>query len=138
MHPLKKFVVAISSLFFAFAPANLPAVLPPSVYESMQKDAPESLEIEVLRIQRTPSSEEGKEDITLTAAVVKVLRSASGLTPGDSIQIRYRHILPAAMMPGAPQIPVPDDGAKTIAFLKKKDASPFYEPAAEAMSFNKF
>lgn len=136
--PTSPLALLLSALFFGGFLAHTFAVLPPSAYESLQKEAPEILEIEILRIKREPSASQGKEEITLTAAVVSVKHSSTGLTPGDSIQIRYLFLLPEAIMPGAPLIPIPPEGKKTIAFLKKKDGKPYYEPAAEAMSFDKF
>jgi hypothetical protein len=70
------------------------AELPPSAYAQMQDKAGEVLRVEVLKVdglaRRGPNEE---SHFTVTAKVVCMARSASGLTPGATITISYATIL---------------------------------------------
>ena len=79
-----------SCIFFVVITTTLSthAELPPSVYKDLQDKSPEALTIEVesVRISTTDEPRFKKLDITAEARVETVIRSASGLKPGDAIR----------------------------------------------------
>lgn len=113
-------------------------VLPPSEYVKMQDAAPEAVEIEVLSVAREPGEELSEELIRITAVATKVERSESGIEAGDFLQIVYSIRTKSDGLVGREQIPVLAQGAKTIAFLRSQEGTPFFVPAAGAMSFDRF
>jgi hypothetical protein len=114
------------------------AELPPSAYEAMQREAPEFVKIEVLRVEIEPGAEAGEQKVTAVALVGHVERSASGLKPGDLITISYGVRERPKDFVGPGQIPILEERTETIAFLKPTDESSTYTPAAGAMSFSQF
>jgi hypothetical protein len=110
------------------------AELPPSAYADMQDKAGEVLRIEVLNVDGLARSGPGEEShFTVTAKVVCVARSASGLTPGATITIGYATILrrPRGWVgPGRIGVLEPRVYA---AYLNKSGA--IYAPAAGGQSF---
>jgi len=114
------------------------AVLPPSEYVKMQEAAPEALEIEVLAVVSEPGEELNEEIIRVTAVTTKIERSAAGIKRGDFLQIVYTVRTKPDGMLGREEIPVLAEGAKTVAFLRSEEGTPFFVPAAGAMSFNRF
>jgi hypothetical protein len=113
-------------------------VLPPSEYEKMQQNAPEAVEIEVMAVVREPGRELNEESIRVTAVVLKVERSTSGMKKGDFLQIVYTVRTKPDGLVGREEIPVLEEGTETIAFLRTEEGTPFYVPAAGAMSFDRF
>jgi len=115
-----------------------PTLPPPSVFLEMQKNAPEHLDIEVLRVQTEPGTNLDEELFCVTAVAVKVHRSASGIQPGDFLQIKYviRCGLDGKSLAGEP--PRLKQGEKVPAFLKSREGRISFEPAAGAMSFATF
>ena len=113
------------------------AELPPSAYESMQTKAPEHLQVQILRVDIAPGKNDASQEIQAMAMVEKVERSASGLKPGDVLNIAYtlEERPPGWVGPG--QVPILAEG-ETVAYLKKLDKSETYAPAAGAMSFHNF
>jgi hypothetical protein len=110
------------------------AELPPSAYANMKDNAGEALRIEVLKVdglaRRGPNEE---SYFTVTAKVVCMARSASGLTPGATITIGYATVLqrPRGWAgPGRVGILEPRVYA---AYLNKSGA--IYAPAAGGQSF---
>jgi hypothetical protein len=116
----------------------LPANLPPSAYEALQQNAPESLQIEVLRVQSEPGSNLDEEIIRVTAVVTRVDRTAHGLQAGDSIQIVYPLKIGPNGLPLTGQPPRLVEGFSGPAYLSREANTPFYQPAAQALSFEKF
>lgn len=114
------------------------AALPPSAYEELQKNAPEQLEIEVMRVQREPGKNPEEEVIRMTAVALKVVRTGTGIEPGDFLQIEFTVRGKMENLPGPGNPPVLKEGEKTPAFLQSREGRAFYEPAAGAMSFAKF
>lgn len=114
------------------------AELPPSAYESMQANAHEALQIQVLRIDVEPGEKDSAQDIVIMATVEKVVRTASGLKPGDVITIAYtlEDRPPGWVGPG--QVPLLAQGDSRVAYLKKLEKPETYAPAAGAMSFDNF
>lgn len=114
------------------------AELPPSAYEAMQAKAPEHLQIQVLRVDIGPGKNDSSQDILIMATVDKVLRTASGLQPGDVVNITYTLVEKQPGWVGPGQVPILAQGATHPAYLKKLDKPETYAPAAGAMSFHNF
>ncbi|MFV0416182.1 MAG: hypothetical protein ACK5NG_07415 [Chthoniobacterales bacterium] len=124
------------------------AELPPSAYEAMQKQAPEALEIEVLRVELSelPKPEDPEalkkpwpsHKVTVTATVTKILRTASKLEEGQFINIIYNLEERPKMWAGPGVIPLLKKDAKVPAFLERVGGTSDFTPAAGAMSFSKF
>jgi hypothetical protein len=125
--------VAFFGLLFAAK-----GVLPPSEYEKMQVAAPEAVQIEVMAVLREPGEELNEELIRITAVATEVERSASGIQKGDFLQIVYTVRTKPDGLLGREEIPVLTEGTKTIAFLRSEEGTPFFVPAAGAMSFDRF
>lgn len=102
----------------------------------MQVDAPECLNIEVLRVNVEPGPNAGDQVVTLVALVHDVTRSATSLKPNDIINIVYT-ILDRKDMVGPGQVPIPEERSQTIAFLRPGEEGN-YAPAAGRMTFSKF
>ena len=111
------------------------AELSPSVYRQLQAEAPEALQVTVEQVvtKATPGKDGTDTEVTATATVQSVTRSASGLKPAAKITIRYNVVRPVVPMPGPSPLPVLAKGP-TVAFLKK-DAEGNYRPVAYGMSF---
>jgi hypothetical protein len=68
------------------------AELSPREYRRMQREAPEEVRIEVLRVNEVPIRERARErEIVVEAKVVRIARSAARIHEGEVIKIRYRH-----------------------------------------------
>lgn len=131
-------LAALLALVCSISTPQLRANLPPSAYEAMQQNAPESLQIEVLRVQSEPSSNLDEEIIRVTAVVTRVDRTSQGLQPGDSIQIVYPLKIGPNGRPLTGQPPRLTEGFSGPAYLSREADAPFYRPAAQALSFEKF
>ena len=114
------------------------AELPPSVYEKKQAEAPEKLQIEIIRVEVTPGSQPETQTVRAMATVNSVDRTATGVREGDFIAIVYTvtEHPPGWVGPGA--VPILREKAQTVAYLQKASDSRDYEPAAGAMSFRHF
>jgi hypothetical protein len=113
------------------------AELPPSAYEKMQKESPEVLRINVLRVDSQPETPETTQ-VTLLAQVVKVGRSSAGVKPGDLITIKYDVTERPKGWAGPGEVPVPEIDTETVAFLRPLEIPGDFAPAAGAMSFSTF
>jgi hypothetical protein len=120
------------------------AELPPYVYQELQKEAPELLQIEVLDSKKKPSpADKSRADgarfyhVELTAKVLEVERTDSNLKPGDVIRIAYgRTERPKnSGWVGPSEIPVLKKGVVSTAYLGKGEESDVYSPAARGFSF---
>lgn len=114
------------------------AELPPSAYESMQAKAPEHLQVQVLRVDIAPGKNDASQEIQAMAMVEKVERSASGIKPGDLVNIAYTLEERPLGWVGPGQVPILAQGDTRVAYLKKLDKPETYAPAAGAMSFDNF
>jgi hypothetical protein len=138
MRYLRALFPCIAGLCLATLPLSRSvAELPPSVYEAKQKAATDFVEIEVLRADVTPG-ESGAKEIQVLALVNKVMRSTSGLNPGDMINITYTVTERPAGFVGPGEIPVLTERQTTPAYLNKTDTASTYTPAAGVMSFKDF
>ncbi len=124
----------VAALTTAIPPAR--ADLPPWAYARMQEAAPEVLTIEVKSVRTGICFLwcDGPK-VILTARVLEVTRSASGLTPGDDIAIRYRRVELPNGWSGPRPIPVPSAGDRLPAWLVAEAGH--YTPAAEGFSFER-
>jgi hypothetical protein len=110
------------------------AEIPPSAYARMRDAAGEVLQIEVLKVDgKIRRGEDQESQLTVTAKVVCMVRSASGLTPGATITIGYSTVLKHSWgWAGPAPIGILRPGVYT-AYLDKSEA--IYTPAAQGQSF---
>lgn len=129
--------------------------LPPSAYQQWKESAPEVAAIEVLsaETQSSVSETEGTKvqlrrteiSVDVSARVLTVERTATGLQPQTTLRLRYVHrpLRQQSMqegkwvevwMAGASPIPILEKGDKVTAWLRRLGDRDF-EPAAEAESF---
>lgn len=127
----------LAILFACAASFPLFAELPPSAYEKMQKESPEVLRINVLRVDSQPESPE-ISNVTLLAQVVKVGRSSAQVKPGDLITIKYFVTERPKGWTGPGEVPLPAIDTETVAFLRPLDEPGDFAPSAGAMSFSMF
>lgn len=128
------------------------AALPPMVFREMQDRAPEALLIVVLEIEdkqaRTSRVERGRtvdverHELTVTAIVERVTRSATGLRPLSIIKIAYAMVdehsegRPLPPTGGGSSAPGRlSQGERVSAYLKFDHQTGIYSPAAEHKSF---
>jgi len=114
------------------------AELPPSAYEAMQAQAPECLQINVLKVEIEPGTLEDQQNIHLTANVLNIARSAEGLKKGAIIHILYTVTDHQPPWVGPGQVPILKEGATNVAYLKKGEKTDVFQPAAGIMSFRHF
>lgn len=119
-------------------PLALRAELSPSAYESMQKAAGESLNIEVLQVEIEPGDAAQRQTVRVMALVTSVARTAAGVKEGDLINLVYTVTARQKGWNGPGEIPIPQEKDKTMAYLIKDAATDEYHPAAGAMSFRNF
>lgn len=114
------------------------AELPPGAYRKWQRESPEEVTIEVLSVKKCSTRlHDGVEtSVVVTARVVDVERSASGLTRGKVVTIRYTHMRHDQAIAGASQIPILTRGETRSAFLVKIERGT-YRPCAGGYSFDK-
>ena len=126
------------AIFLAIALATIAQVraeLPPWVYKERQAKAPEALVIKVRSVTKREVVEEKwkRLDITVDAAVEKVERSATKLTSGATITIRYSRREYFQPIVGPSEIPTLKEGQTCLAYLSAEGKT--YGPAAGGQSF---
>jgi hypothetical protein len=104
----------------------------------MQSAATEVVEIEVLKIQREPAENIDEELMRVTGVVLKVEKTATNVEAGDFLQIAYTITVRGDGRPDRSQVPLLEEGQRTIAFLRAVDGMAYLAPAAGAMSFGRF
>ena len=119
------------------------AVLPPGAYRSMQRAAPELLQIEVTAVRQKKQSEDKDlkiMSVVVEARVLAVKRTATRLKAGALITIQYEDRLPKRsgyIKENA--VPVLSKGDKCPAYLRQRADQPAaYEPAAGSYTFEKY
>lgn len=122
-------------LAYALMVSSSPAELPPSAYKERQENAPEELVIKVRSVSKRETKEEKwkQTDFTVEAEVRKVERSASKLTPGAIIQIRYTQRHYSQPIAGPSEVPALKEGQVCPAYLAGDGK--VYSPAAGGYSF---
>lgn len=120
---------------YAFMISNSSAELPPSAYRERQQNAPEFLMIKVRSVSKRETKEARwkQTDFTVEAEVEKVSRSASKLTPGSVIQIRYSQRHYSEPLAGPSEVPALKEGQVCPAYLSGDGK--IYAPAAGGYSF---
>ncbi len=119
--------------------AEVRAELPPSAYEKMQAEAPEVLRIKVLRVESTPAPDDATaQEVAVVAQVLKVGRTRTDLKPDDLITLKYRIVQHPKEWVGPGQVPLLQEDAEPLAYLKRLEDSTDYAPAAGVMSFSRF
>jgi hypothetical protein len=113
------------------------AELPPYVYKQRQQQAPESLLIKVRSVQTRETDEpRGKKiDVSVEAQVEQVIRSQTGLHPGDVIRIHYAHNEYKEPLIGPSEVPMLKEGERCPAYLEMDKKEKTYLPAAGGYSF---
>jgi hypothetical protein len=115
----------------AGAPGTLSAAVPDQVIRGWQNSATEALEVTVLsvtQITETRPSQRGSITtikVTLTAKVDAVHRSASGLTAGETIAIRYTVTREEPPVPGPQSEAILTKGDRAAAYLKSTGSTNF-------------
>ena len=122
-------------LVYALMVSNGPAELPPSAYQERQQKAPEVLVIKVRSVSKLETSEAKwkQTDFTVEAEVQKVSRSATKLTPGAVIEIRYSQRRYSQPIAGPSEVPALKEGQVCPAYLAGEGK--IYSPAAGGYSF---
>ena len=130
-----------SCIFFVVITTALSthAELPPSVYKDLQDKSPEALTIKVesVRISTTDEPRFKRLDITAEARVETVIRSASGLKPGDAIRISYVRLDHKQPLAGPSEPDILQKGRSYPAFLAKAEKDDVYTMAARGYSFRR-
>jgi hypothetical protein len=105
----------------------------------MQRKAPESLVIKVLRIETTTSESERatETNVVVRAEVRSVERTRTNLKPGDVITIRYRNFEYRRPVPGPGSIPTLRTGETYPSFLEGSERPRGFYPAAGAYTFER-
>jgi hypothetical protein len=111
--------------------------LPPYVYQDLQAKSPEVLTVKIESVSIATSDEPTLKRLTITAEarVEKVIRSASGLKPGDAIRISYVRLEHKQPMPGPSEPEVLQKDRSYPAFLVKAAEDQVYSLAARSFSF---
>jgi hypothetical protein len=122
-------------LVSALMTSNGPAELPPSAYQERQQNAPEFLVIKVRSVSKRETNEANakRTDFTVEAEVQKVNRSASKLTPGTVIEIRYSQRHYSQPIAGPSEVPALKEGQVCPAYLSGDGK--IFSPAAGGYSF---
>lgn len=122
-------------LAYAITMSDAHAELPPSAYKERQERAPEFLVIKVRSVSKreTKESQWKQTDFTVDAEVRKVHRSATKLTPGAVIQIRYSQRHYSQPIAGPSEVPALKEGQVCPAYLSGDGR--VYSPAAGGYSF---
>lgn len=136
-------LAAIPPVAGLLAGSALYAEMPFRVYIEEQDEAQEFVVIEALDVSRDCRFWSDHRRITVHARVLEVRRSAAGLKPGQTIELRYTHRTPpGGDWVGPSPIPVLREGSRTPAFLNRdrsedaKSAAPArFVPAAGGYSF---
>jgi hypothetical protein len=122
------------TLFSGVAPAELA----PEVYAQWQRQAPEYLRIEVLRVSlvRTVYPDFTQVSVTVDARVQAVERSATHVRRGQRIGIQYERREHKSPLPGPGAVPILEAGKVYPAFLEKPAGQLFFRPVAGSWSFD--
>ena len=138
-------VLICNSLAFAVLPPQYEKQREDELKEQakeMQKNAPEVVVIEVLKVDvKTPSEEELEtkkicwEMINIKVRILEIKKTTAGLEAGDEIHVSY--VREVSMVPG-PAIynpPILQEGQKVVAYLKQVKSKKSFTIAAGILSF---
>jgi hypothetical protein len=132
---MRQFFSTFAAMFFL---ASIHAELPPSAYERMQNEAPEFLNLDILRVDVVPETEPDRQNVLITARIVNVNRTSSNLQVGGVLSILYTLTSSPQGFVGPGHVSIPNEGDKTVAYLKNGEKPDEFEPAAGAMTFHNF
>ena len=115
------------------------AELSPREYRRMQREAPEEVRIEVLRVGEAPVPQRPRErEIIVEAKVLRIGRSAARIHEGEAIKIVYRHYRGERELAGPGEPPLLQRGQTYPAFLTKVEGERrVFSPAAGRFSFER-
>jgi len=109
----------------------------PGLYKPRQERAPEYATVEWTRVERKTVG--GTVQVVAQARLLNVVRTMSGLRPGQQITVRYKAAVPDRDRRPAgcstPPMPVVVSGTKTPVFLYRRQGESVYLPAAGHVSF---
>lgn len=114
---------------------GLSAEIAPEYYAEMQEDAPEYVVIEPTDVRTGIALFGRSKPVTVTARVVAVYRTVTGITVGDTITIRYEHFNPRRGWVGPRPIPILRTETRYPAFLSWDGTDATFRPAAMGASF---
>jgi len=122
-------------LLCATAITAVRAELPPWAYKEQQEKAPDALVIKVQSVSKRETAEEKWKQVefTVKAEVQKVERSATQLTPGATIEIRYSQRHYSQPIVGPSEVPALKEAQVCPAYLSGDGKT--YSPAAGGYSF---
>jgi hypothetical protein len=122
------------------------AELPPDVYKSMQRKAPEVLYIQVssVHVHRKFAKPSGCpffdfeviREVKVDARVLRVVHSETGVHTGDLIKIEYSSVSRCSGWDGPRSIQMLQSGDRVYAFLTRRGRTTFFEPAARGATFS--
>lgn len=114
---------------------SIQAELPPSAYKQWQETAPEVLVIKVRSVTKQETTQASVKQIAFTveAEVQKVERTATKLSPGATITIRYSQSHYSPPIVGPSEVPALKEGQVCPAYLSGEGKA--YSPAAGGYSF---
>lgn len=122
------------------------ADLSPDVYKDLQRKAPEVLSIQVssVDVHRSFAKPSGCaffdfeviRNVNVEARVIRVVRSATGVHPGDVIEIEYSSISRCSDWNGPRSIPLLRKGEMVYAFLARRGRTASFDPAARGATFS--
>jgi hypothetical protein len=130
-------VVMATTIALSVAAVTARAELPPGAYEKLKKDATEVLTVKILKV-KTPEGRKGHFLVLLTAQVLGVTRSKSGVEEGQTISIASYHVTEKARKEGfvGPRIPpLLPVGWEGKVYLNKKQDQKVFDLAAYGESF---
>ncbi|MFM7240619.1 MAG: hypothetical protein ACKO3A_00680 [Opitutia bacterium] len=118
-------------------PGNLRAELSPDHYRQLQEGAAEALVLKIDQVEaKVTLGKDGKmTDVAASATVKSVVRSKSGLKPGDTVRLAYAIITTVVPMPGPSKPKVVEKGEVVRAYLNPGDDAKTLTPAAYGQSF---
>lgn len=127
---------AVAALWLAVGLAPARAEIAPEYYARDQAKAPERLTLKVRSVDTSACPFEmcDSQDVTATAEVTEVIRSASGLKPGAVITLKWKRVVPSRGWSGPRPLRALAVGESVPAWLHKSEAE-HYEPAARGYSF---
>jgi hypothetical protein len=133
---LRTMTLRLLALLGVFTFSNLArAELPPGAYKERQEKAPEALLIKVRSVSKRETSDNERTSIefTVKAEVEKVERSATKLSAGAVIEIRYTQTHYKQPITGPSEVPALKEGQVCPAYLAGDGKT--YSPAAGGYSF---
>lgn len=112
------------------------AELPRPEYRRLQREAPEEVRIEVLRVHETPAGR--VFDVDVEAKVLRVNRTSVRVHDGEVIHIIYRMHQRERAVPGPGEPQPPERGREYPAYLAKVEGERrAFRPAAGVYTFER-